>query len=200
MVAHLAARGVDDARVLNAMRAVPRHLFVPAALRAHAYDDRPLPIGAGQTISQPLVVALTAQLCALGPDDVALEVGAGSGYQAAVLAQLCRRVYALEIRPELAARARTNLLAAGVDNVVVGAGDGGHGWPEHAPYDAIAVAAAARTVPPPLVDQLADGGRLVIPLGAPDLQQLVRIVRRGDELERTEHGPVRFVAFVGDFG
>jgi protein-L-isoaspartate(D-aspartate) O-methyltransferase len=196
----IAARGVSDARVLAAMASVPRERFVPEELRELAYEDRPLPIGEDQTISQPLMVALMAELCALGPDDVALEVGAGCGYQAAVLARLCRHVYAVEIRDALAARARANLTAAGIANVSVAARDGGYGWAEHAPYDAIVVSAAAHEVPEPLLQQLADGGRLIIPLGGSMWQDLVRIVRRGDRFERSSHGAVRFVAFVGDFG
>jgi protein-L-isoaspartate(D-aspartate) O-methyltransferase len=196
----IAARGVTDARVLAAMAAVPRDRFVPAGLRAQAFEDRPLPIGEEQTISQPLMVALMAQHAALGPDDVALEVGAGSGYQAAVLAKLCRHVYAVEIREALAAVARENLASAGIDNVTVAARDGGYGWPDHAPYDAIVVSAAAGKAPAPLLEQLADGGRLVVPLGGYMWQELVCIVRRGERFERSSHGAVRFVAFVGDFG
>lgn len=196
----IAARGVRDERVLEAMRSVPRDLFVPEDLKRYAFEDRPLPIGEEQTISQPLMVALMTELAGLGPDDVALEVGAGCGYQAAILARMCKQVYAIEIREGLADKARDNLAAAGVDNVTVAARDGGHGWAEHAPFDAIIVSAAARQVPPPLLEQLADGGRLVIPQGDSLWQELVRIVRRGDEFERTVHGAVRFVAFVGDFG
>ncbi len=196
----IAARGVRDERVLEAMLSVPRDLFVPEDLKRHAFEDRPLPIGEDQTISQPLMVALMTELAGLGPDDVALEVGAGCGYQAAILARLCKHVYAIEIREALADKARDNLAAAGVDNVTVAARDGGHGWAEQAPFDAIIVSAAARQVPPPLLEQLADGRRLVIPQGDTLWQELVRIVRRGDEFERSVHGAVRFVAFVGDFG
>jgi len=197
----IAARGVRDKRVLEAMATVPRDVFVPDKLKSHAFEDRPLPIGEDQTISQPLMVALMTELAAVSPDDVVLEVGAGCGYQAAVLASLCRHVYAVEIRESLAEIARANLAAAGVDNVTVAARDGGHGWVEHAPFNAIVVSAAAQRVPPPLLDQLADGGRLVVPLGERGLHQdLVRVVRHGDDYERTIHGAVMFVAFVGDFG
>jgi protein-L-isoaspartate(D-aspartate) O-methyltransferase len=196
----LVARGVADPRVIAAMTAVPRELFVPENLRGHAHDDRPLPIGNDQTISQPLMVALMTELAAPGPDETVLEIGAGSGYQAAVLAHMCRHVYAIEIRESLAAAARANLAAAGIDNVTVAARDGGYGWPEHAPFDAIVLSAATHTVPPRLREQLADGGRLVLPLGETEAQELTRVVRRGDKFEMTTYGAVRFVAFVGDFG
>lgn len=196
----LAARGLRDERVLRAMARVPRDAFVPPGERDAAWDDRPLPIGLGQTISQPYVVGLISELAQVGPDDVVLEVGAGSGYQAAVLGELARAVYAVEIRPELAAQARVNLEVAGADNVRVRAGDGGEGWPEHAPFHAIVVSAAVPAVPAPLIAQLADGGRLVAPVGRPDAQELVRIVKRGNRLETSSHGQVRFVSFIGAFG
>jgi protein-L-isoaspartate(D-aspartate) O-methyltransferase len=196
----LRARGIKDARVLAAMAAVPREMFVAREQTPEAYADQPLPIGAGQTISQPYVVARMAELAEIRPDDRVLDVGTGSGYQAAVLAKLVHAVRGVEIRPELAELARRNLDALGLEHVPVRVGDGGYGWAEHAPYDAILVAAAAREVPVPLAAQLADGGRLIIPLGDPGGQELVRLIRRGDTFTRASFGPVRFVAFMGDYG
>jgi protein-L-isoaspartate(D-aspartate) O-methyltransferase len=181
------------------MAAVPRAAFVDAELAPRAAEDGPLPIGEGQTVSQPLVVALMAQALELTPDDRVLEVGAGSGYAAAVLARLAARVDAVEVREALARRAAENLAAAGVANVVVHHGDGTAGWPQEAPYDAISVAAGARAVPPALVDQLAPGGRLVMPLGRrPERQRLVRVRRDADGDARLEDLgiPVRFVPLI----
>jgi protein-L-isoaspartate(D-aspartate) O-methyltransferase len=181
------------------MAAVPRAAFVDADLAARAAEDGPLPIGEGQTVSQPLVVALMAQALELTPPDRVLEVGAGSGYAAAVLARLAARVDAVEVREALARRAAENLAAAGVANVAVHHGDGTEGWPAGAPYDAIAVAAGARSVPPALVEQLAAGGRLVMPLGRrPERQRLVRVRRGADGEDRLEDLgiPVRFVPLV----
>jgi protein-L-isoaspartate(D-aspartate) O-methyltransferase len=196
----LEPRGIRDARVLAAMRAVPRELFVPPEVRELAYADQPLPIGEGQTISQPYVVARMAELAELRSTDVVLDVGCGSGYQTAVLARLAAHVYGVEIRPELAAQATSALAALGVANATVVAGDGGYGLPEHAPYQAILVAAAAAQPPPALLDQLDEGGRLILPEGGREMQCLVRLVRTGTRLEREEFGAVRFVAFVGDYG
>jgi protein-L-isoaspartate(D-aspartate) O-methyltransferase len=189
------ARGIRDPRVLDALRAVPRHRFVPEAYRARAFEDGPLPIGSGQTISQPYVVASMTEQLALEPGDRVLEIGTGSGYQAAVLARLVAQVYTIEIVPELAARAKETLAALGIANVAVFTGDGYLGLPEHAPFDAILLTAAPREVPQPLVDQLALGARLVAPIGGFD--QELRV------LERTKEGiatrilyPVRFVPFV----
>ncbi len=196
----LARRGISDRRVLAAMRAVPREVFVPRHLQRHAYDDRPLPIGDDQTISQPLMVATMAELARLSPEDTALEIGAGCGYQAAVLAKLCKHVYGVEIRAALADKARDNLVRANIDNVTIVTGDGGYGLRQHAPFDAIVVSAAIPDVPPPLLDQLADGGHLIAPLGDRHNQELVCVTRMGHELVRTHHGLVRFVAFIGDFG
>lgn len=193
----IVARGVRDERVLSVMRRVPRHLFVPAAEAAHAYDDRPLPIASGQTISQPYVVAfMTEQLRLTGRERV-LEIGTGSGYQTAVLAALASRVYSIEIRPELAEAARGLLARLGADNVEVRAADGYHGWPEEAPFDAILVTAAPERVPQPLLDQLALGGRMVIPVGG-FYQELKVIERTAQGLSERSVLPVRFVPFVGE--
>jgi len=179
----IAARGVSDARVLEAVRQVERHLFVPEPLRSEAYADRALPIAQGQTISQPYIVALMSELAALKPTDRVLEVGTGSGYQAAVLAVLVREVYTIEIVEPLAAEAKERLRRLGYANVFVRAGDGYRGWPEKAPFDAILVTAAPPEIPAPLLQQLAPGGRLVAPVGR-ERQELVVV-------ERTEKGPVR---------
>jgi len=188
-------RGVRDARVLEAMRAVPRHRFVPEHLRHSAYDDGPLSIGHGQTISQPYIVAVMTELLAPEPDDVVLDVGTGSGYQAAVLAKLVKRVYSIEIVPALADEARTRLAALGYANVEVITGDGWAGLPAHAPYDGVLVAAAPPEVPKALLDQLAMGARLVIPVGA--WEQDLRVYERAPSgiTDRTIFG-VRFVPLV----
>jgi protein-L-isoaspartate(D-aspartate) O-methyltransferase len=196
----LRARGITDARVLAAMAAVPREHFVGQDYSREAYSDQPLPIGAGQTISQPYVVARMAELAEIQPTDRVLDIGVGSGYQTAVLAKLAREVHGVEIRRELADLAARRLAALGVNNVELRVGDGGYGWADHAPYDAILVAAAAENVPIPLLAQLARGGRMVIPIGDPSQQDLVRMVRRGDDFTRKSFGPVRFVAFMGDYG
>lgn len=196
----LRARGITDTRVLTAMASVPREHFVGGEHSHEAYADQPLPIGAGQTISQPYVVARMAELAEIRPSERVLDVGSGSGYQAAILAQLADEVFGVEIRRELADIATKRLAAMGLGRVRIRVGDGGYGWAEHAPYDAILVAAAAEDVPVPLLAQLADGGRMVIPLGDPLQQELVRIVRRGDDFARRSFGPVRFVSFMGDYG
>ena len=188
-----------DAGVLEAMRRVPRHAFVPAALRELAYDDRPLPIGYGQTISQPYIVALMTDLLRLAPRARALEIGTGSGYQAAVLAELRHQVYTIEIVSGLAEQAATRLSDLGYDAVHVRRGDGYYGWPEAAPFDGIVVTAAASQIPPPLLEQLKPGGRMVIPVGAAFLvQQLTLIEKLADGSIRTEALlPVVFVPLVG---
>jgi protein-L-isoaspartate(D-aspartate) O-methyltransferase len=196
----LERRGIRDPRVLAAMSAVPRHLFVDGVRADEAYDDKPLPIGFGQTISQPYMVARATELADPRPGDHALEVGAGCGYQAAVLAAIVDQVYAGEIVPGLAARARATLGALGIRNVEVGAFDASAGWPEHAPYEVIIVSAGAPRVPPLLVDQLADGGRLVIPVGSPREQTLAVVRRRGDEYETTMDTRCRYVDLLGRFG
>ena len=193
----IAARGLRDPLVLEALRKVPRHLFVPPGSRAYAYDDTPLPIGHGQTISQPYVVAFMTEALELKPQDRVLEVGTGSGYQAAVLAQLARGVYSIEIVEELAKEAKERLASLGISNVQVRVGDGYRGWPEVAPFDAIVVTAAPDHIPQPLIDQLRDGGRLIIPLGRYD-QDLVRIRRTRRGIEKETLLPVRFVPMVGE--
>jgi len=194
----IAGRGVRDERVLQAMGAVPRHEFVPDDLRRRAYDDRPLPIGGGQTISQPYIVAAMTELARVGPDDVALEIGTGSGYQAAVLARLARHVFTIEILPDLAASARARLDRLGFTNVTVRAGDGYQGWPERAPFDVIVVTAAPDEIPPALLEQLKPGGRMVVPVGPEDAVQSLRLVEKdGDGVVRERDVmPVRFVPMV----
>jgi protein-L-isoaspartate(D-aspartate) O-methyltransferase len=195
----LEERGIADARVLAAMREVPRHMFVSEDETDSAYDDRALPIGKGQTLSQPYVVALMLEALAVAADDRALEIGSGSGYAAAVLSRLAREVYGVELDPELVALARRRLAALGYANVELRSADGALGWAEHAPFDAILVSAAASSVPPALEAQLARGGRMVIPIGpARGNQSLVRIARLANgELERRELCEVQFVPFVG---
>jgi len=191
------ARGVKDPAVLAAMRSVPRHAFVPEEIRAYAYDDRPLPIGERQTISQPYIVALMTELAEVAPGEKVLEVGTGSGYQAAVLAAMKADVWSIEIVAPLAERARADLAAQGYTGIRLRVGDGYAGWKEAAPFDAIIVTAAPDHVPQPLVDQLAVGGRLVIPVGA-TYQELIRITRTKDGIQRESVIPVRFVPMTGE--
>jgi protein-L-isoaspartate(D-aspartate) O-methyltransferase len=191
----IAGRGVKDPRVLEAMRTVPRHLFVPEAEMPHAYEDHPLPIGSGQTISQPYIVAFMTEQLHLTGSETVLEIGTGSGYQTAVLARLAKRVYSIEIRPELAAEASKRLRELGITNAEVKAGDGYRGWPEHAPFDGILVTAAPEKVPPPLLEQLASPGRMVIPVGG-FYQELKVIERNGAGYTEKSVLPVRFVPFV----
>lgn len=193
----IAARGVADARVLAAMRAVPRERFVPAEVQAEAYEDRPLPIGHGQTISQPYVVALMTELAAIEPDDRVLEVGTGSGYQAAILGELSDEVYSIEIVEPLARSARRTLEDLGYQNVEVRAGDGYAGWPERAPFDAILVTAAPPEVPEPLLRQLAVGGRMIIPVGRGMISELRVITRTPSGFEERSVLPVSFVPMTG---
>ena len=191
----LAAPGRDirNRRVLDAMAAVPRHEFVPKALWKFAYSDDPLPIGYGQTISQPFIVAFMTEQLDPKPTDRVLEIGTGSGYQAAVLSRLVAEVYTIEIIEPLAKRAEADLKRLGYNNVKVLAGDGYQGWPEHAPFDAIIVTCAPDHIPQPLVGQLRDGGRMIIPVGPSDNQQLYLLQKLGTKVEQQAILPVRFV-------
>ena len=191
------ARGVTDEAVLDAMGKVPRHLFVPQDLTDIAYTDGPLPIGHGQTISQPYIVGLMTELLKIDAGSRVLEIGTGSGYQAAVLAELADSVFTIEIVEPLARTSKERLARLGYANVVVRQGDGYRGWPERAPFDAIVVTAAPDHVPQPLVDQLAAGGRLVIPVGAA-YQELLEILKTGDGVVEREVIPVRFVPMTGE--
>lgn len=191
------ARDITDARVLAAMAKVPRHELVPAHLRAEAYDDCPLPIGHGQTISQPYIVAFMTEQLAPKPTDRVLEIGTGSGYQAAVLAELVAAVYTIEIVEPLGQRAMADLARLGYTNVFVRIGDGYQGWPEAAPFDAIIVTCAPDHVPQPLVDQLKDGGRMIIPVGPLGNQQLYLLEKSAGQVRRRAVLPVRFVPMTG---
>ena len=193
-------RGIVDPRVLQAMREVPRQLFVPEMGQVWAYEDHPLPIGYGQTISQPYIVALMLQTLELRGDEHVLEVGTGSGYQAALLGKLAKHVYTVEIIPELAQSARRALDQLAYDNVEVVAANGSIGWQPGAPYDAIIVAAASPFVPSSLVKQLQDGGRLVLPVGSLYEQKLLRVWKRGNTTETEDLGECAFVPLVGEEG
>jgi len=197
----IAARGITDERVLSAMRSVRRERFVPAELAQSAYDDNALPIESGQTISQPYIVALMAEAAEISPSDTVLEVGTGSGYGAAVLAELAAEVWTIERHANLAESARRQLRAEGIDNVHVLVGDGTLGWPEKAPYDAIVVTASSPGVPGALREQLAVGGRLILPTGTKRRgQKLVRVRRRNGDYSREDLGSVRFVPLIGSQG
>jgi len=196
--AQLVQRGITDSRVLDAMATVPRHLFVPPEARGQAYGDRALPISEGQTISQPYIVALMAQALSLRPGDRVLEVGAGSGYAAAVLSRLAGEVYTIERWPALAEAAERSLHDLGYTNVHVFHGDGTAGLPAYAPFDAVVVSAAAPWVPRPLREQLGEGGRLVIPVGGRDEQILLRLTRTDHRTQTERLGEVRFVPLIGE--
>ncbi|MBA2771352.1 MAG: protein-L-isoaspartate(D-aspartate) O-methyltransferase [Sphingomonas sp.] len=198
----LRRRGIGDERILDAFRAVAREEFVGADQAAQAYGDRPLPIEAGQTISQPYIVALMIEAAKIGADDKVLEVGAGSGYAAAVISRIAREVIAMERQSELAGLAAWRIRRLGYDNVRIIEGDGTCGWPREAPFDAILAAASGSHVPQALVDQLAPGGRIVMPLGDPgSIQQLVKATRdEGGNLVTADLGPVRFVPLIGEQG
>ncbi|MEM8886249.1 MAG: protein-L-isoaspartate(D-aspartate) O-methyltransferase [Planctomycetota bacterium] len=193
----IAARNIEDANVLAAMRSVPRHEFVPDHLRRRAYEDNPLPIGHEQTISQPFIVALMAEVAAIPEGGTVLEIGTGSGYGAAVLAELAATVYTIEIVEPLAERSAATLARLGFDNVHVRAGDGYRGWPEHAPFDAIGVTAAPPKIPEPLKQQLKVGGRLVLPVGERD-QELRVVIRTRQGFRETTVTRVRFVPMTGE--
>jgi protein-L-isoaspartate(D-aspartate) O-methyltransferase len=186
-------RGVTDSRVTEVMSSVPRHEFVPENYRTHAYEDHPLPIGYGQTISQPYIVAFMTEQLRPQPTDRVLEIGTGSGYQAAVLSKLVAEVYTIEIVKPLAQRAETDLRRLNYSNVKVKAGDGYKGWPEHAPFDAIIVTAAPDHVPQPLIDQLKEGGRMIIPVGGREMQQLYLLEKHVGKLTQRAVLPVNFV-------
>lgn len=194
------ARGIHDERVLAALRDVPRHHFVPADLRDQAYADRPLAIGEGQTISQPYIVALMTQMLCVQAGDTVLEIGAGSGYQAAILSRLAKTVHSIERVPALARRAQQVLTRCGYHNVIIHCEDGTLGWPEAAPYQAILITAAAPTLPPPLLQQLAEGGRLVLPLGGTGGQTMQIWRRNGDQMTCEDGIRVAFVPLRGAHG
>ena len=196
--AQIARRGVRDSNVLQAMRAVPREAFVDPGFEEFAYEDNPLPIGEGQTISQPYIVALMSELLHLRGDEKVLEIGTGSGYQTAILARLARRVYSAELEPDLAEAARATLEDLAITNVILGVGNGLELFREHAPFDAILSAAAPEQLPESLVDQLADGGRCIIPVGAADLQYLWLIEKEAGHVTRKKLEPVRFVPLRGE--
>ena len=202
VVRQIAARGIADASLLAAMRAVPREAFVPEAVRAFAYEDGPLPIEAGQTISQPYIVALMIEAAGVAQGSRVLEIGAGSGYAAAVLSRIADEVIAIERHGELADRAAARMATLGYDKVRIVAGDGSAGWPDGAPYDAILAAASGSHVPDVLKRQLKVSGSLVMPLGGPgEVQDLVRVTRRSEEAwEQESLGPVRFVPLIGEEG
>jgi protein-L-isoaspartate(D-aspartate) O-methyltransferase len=191
------ARGVKDPRVLAALLKVERHRFVPEGYVNSAYSDQPLPIGEGQTISQPYIVALMTELLELKGDEKVLEVGTGSGYQAAILAELAMQVYTVEIVESLASSAKNRLLELGYQNVKVKSGDGYLGWPEAAPFDAVIVTAAPDHIPKPLLDQLKEGGRMVVPVGT-HTQELEKIVKRSGKMEKIDIIPVLFVPMTGE--
>ena len=190
-------RNIQNARVLEVMGRVPRHEFVPANAQEEAYHDHPLPIGYGQTISQPYIVAFMTEALEPQPTDRVLEIGTGSGYQAAVLAELVAEVYSIEIVQPLAEQARQTIERLGYRNVRVKAGDGYQGWPEHAPFDSIIVTCAPERVPRPLVDQLRDGGKMIIPVGGAFEQDLVLLEKQGEDVRQRAVLPVRFVPMTG---
>lgn len=190
------ARGIKDLRVLNAMRKVERHLFVPSEQASRAYGDYPLPIGYGQTISQPYIVAFMTEALAIAPGEKVLEIGTGSGYQAAVLAELCDSVFSVEIVPALGERARNLLTILGYKNVFVRVGDGYQGWARHAPYQAVIVTCSPTHIPLPLIEQLDEGGRMIIPVGRTYSQELVVLVKKKGRMTQKRVLPVRFVPMV----
>lgn len=192
----IVSRGISDRKTLEALRKVPRHLFVPADMQDFAYNDNPLPIGYNQTISQPYIVALMTELTGPGRGKKALEIGTGSGYQAAILAEIVDTVYTIEIVPKLARESAGLFERLGYKNIVTRYGDGYQGWPEHAPFDIIIVTAAPRDIPHPLLDQLAEGGKLVIPVGLPSsFQELILATKKNGRITKQKITTVRFVPF-----
>jgi protein-L-isoaspartate(D-aspartate) O-methyltransferase len=192
----IVSRGVKDAATLKAMRMVPRHIFVPKEYENEAYDDNPLPIGYGQTISQPYIVAYMTEIAGPDPSKKALEIGTGSGYQAAILGEVVKKVYSIEIVPELARESAERLKKLGYTNITVKYGDGYKGWKEYSPFDIIIVTAAAEEIPKPLIDQLAENGRLVIPVGPPaTVQELILLEKKNGKIEKSRLTFVRFVPF-----
>ena len=200
LIETLQANGIHDMAVLRAFDLTPRHLFVPTGVRHRAYEDSALPIGNGQTISQPTVHARYLEVLALGGKERVLEIGTGSGYQTVLLAHLAAQVFSVERVPALLERAQEVIRQSGTRNVSLLLGDGTIGWREYAPYDAILVSAAAPDVPAPLVEQLGEGGKLLIPIGDRDDQMLVMLTKRGSSLERRDIAPVRFVPLLGTHG
>lgn len=196
VIQQIEARGISDVRVLNAMRKVERHLFVPPEMAANAYRDYPLPIGWEQTISQPYIVAFMTEALSLRTHSKVLEIGTGSGYQAAILAEICDSVFTVEIIPGLAEKSRKLLSVIGYKNIKVRTGDGYQGWEEHAPYQGIIVTCSPTHVPQPLADQLAEGGKMIIPVGVRNNQELVVLVKKNGALMQKEVLPVRFVPMV----
>jgi protein-L-isoaspartate(D-aspartate) O-methyltransferase len=190
------SRGISDTKTIESLRKVPRHLFIPAELEKEAYGDYPLPIGYGQTISQPYIVAYMTEAVKPARNKKALEIGTGSGYQAAVLAEIVDTVYTIEIVEELARESAARFKLLGYKNIIAKAGDGYHGWTEHAPFDIIIVTAAADQIPKPLIDQLAENGRLIIPVGSPGGAQVLKLlVKKNGNIKTTNLLPVRFVPF-----
>ena len=196
----LKARGVNDARLLEAFRKVPRHLFIPPEVQQEAYADHPLPIGAGQTISQPYIAALMVEQLRLKGHERVLEIGTGSGYQTAILAELALEIFSVERLPELLVSVRERLSAMGYLNIHLTTGNGSLGWSEHAPFDAILVSAAAPDVPAPLLEQLAEGGRMVLPIGSPHSQMLVTVEQRHGLTTQREIASCVFVPLIGEYG
>lgn len=194
----LKARGIDDPTVISAMQKVKRHHFVDKNSQKNAYGDYPLPIGEGQTISQPYIVGLMTQSLKLNSSDRILEIGTGSGYQAAVLAEIVKEVYSIEIKEKLAHKAAALLSYLGYANITVKAGDGYYGWEEYAPFDAVIVTCAAEIIPPPLIEQLKEGGKIILPLGHKfQIQNLVLGIKKGDKIKKYDLIPVRFVPMTG---
>lgn len=194
------SRGITNPRVLGAMQEIPRHLFIPPPYDRSAYEDAPLPIGNSQTISQPYIVALMTELLDPQPTDHVLEIGAGSGYQAAILSLLVQQVTTIERIPDVADLARRNLAKLGLKNTSIIVGDGTRGYPDNAPYNGIMITAATPEIPKPLIDQLASGGVLVAPVGDREIQELVTVTKKEKGIVRSAHGGVRFVPLIGEYG